>query len=114
MKMKVFWGTLLIGFAVLNVYAFVAGDLAGLVDYLTSLGPWGTLATVDLLIALVIGISWMWRDARARGIAPLPYALLTMATGSLGLLAYLARHGGPERHPAGAAGHRPDAGLGAA
>lgn len=90
--MKIVWIALLAGFAALNIYAFVAGDLAGLVNYLTTLGPWATLGIVDLLIALFIGMAWMWRDANVRGISPLPYVLLALATGSIGLLVYLVRY----------------------
>jgi uncharacterized membrane protein len=93
MKMKLLWGTLLVGFGALNIYGFVASDLAGLVAYFKNLGPWGIVATADLMIALLIGISWMWRDARAKGLSALPYIVLAIATGSIGLLAYLVRHG---------------------
>lgn len=100
MKMKALWRALLIAFAAVNVYALAAGGFAGLVAYLKDLGPWGMLATMDLLIALLIGVSWMWQDASAKGIAPLPYAVLTLASGSIGLLVYLIRHGGSanEKH----------------
>jgi predicted tellurium resistance membrane protein TerC len=90
--MKIIWIVLLAGFAAINIYAFMAGDLAGLVNYLTTLGPWATLGIVDLLIALFIGMAWMWRDAQGRGISPMPYLLLTLATGSIGLLVYLVRY----------------------
>ena len=33
----------------------------------------------------------MWRDARAKGVNPLPYVVITLLTGSLGILLYLAR-----------------------
>jgi hypothetical protein len=92
MKTKLLWIALFIEFAAINVYAFAAGGLAALGDYLSGLGPWGILATADLVTALLLGIVWMWRDARAKRVAPLPYALLTLATGSLGLLWYLIRH----------------------
>ncbi len=96
MNRKEFWLILLVLFAGINVFAFVFGTLGGLGVYLRDLGPWGILATSDLLIALIIGIGWMWSDARRRGITPLPYLLLTLATGSLGLLVYLTRFGIPE------------------
>jgi hypothetical protein len=99
MTMKALWGTLLIGFAVLNVHALAAGDgIAGFIDYLRDLGPWGVVAAADLLLALATGVYWMWHDARAKGVAPLPYAVLTAASGSVGLLVYLVRHGGSLRH----------------
>lgn len=93
MKIKALWFALLIAFAALNVYVFAADDLVGLVSYLRNLGAWGVLATIDLLIALLIGVWWMWQDARAKGVAPIPYVILTLVTGSLGLLVYLVRHG---------------------
>lgn len=89
------WTVLLVAFVGVNLYALTAGGGAGLIAYLRSLGPWGALATADLLIALLIGISWTAKDARARGINPLPFTLLTLATGSAGLLFYLVRHGRP-------------------
>jgi hypothetical protein len=92
MTAKVIWAVLLVAFAALNVYAMLAGGLAGFGDYLSGLGPWGILATADLLIALLIGVVWMWRDARLKGVSALPYTFLTLATGSLGLLLYLIRH----------------------
>ena len=95
--MKYVWIVLLIGFVALNVYAFVAGDWAGLKVFLSDLGPWGTLAVVDLLIALLMAVAFMWRHATARGISPLPYAVLTLLTGSIGVLIYLVRYWELER-----------------
>ncbi|HXG29170.1 MAG TPA: DUF2834 domain-containing protein [Nevskiales bacterium] len=46
---------------------------------------------LDLVIACLILIVWMFRDAPERGINPWPYALLTLAGGSLGVLVYLIR-----------------------
>jgi hypothetical protein len=82
------------------------GDLAGFASYLEHLGPWGVLATVDLLAALSVGVAWTWMDARQKGLSPWPWALLTLGTGSVGLLGYLARHGGPPRRPVLDAGGR--------
>src|SRR5688500_14204798 len=95
------WTAALVGFGALNVYAFAAGGLPGLVDYLGRLGPWGILAPVDLLLALLVGVHWIRRDARTRGVSPLPFLALTLATGSLGLLLYMAIHGGRGAAPAG-------------
>ena len=66
MKMKVLWWTLFVGFGSINVYAAVVGGLDGIGDYLRDLGPWGVVATVDLLTALFVGVVWMWRDARVK------------------------------------------------
>ncbi len=46
---------------------------------------------IDLCIALTMVIAWMWRDARARGISPIPFVVLTLTLGSIGPLAYLVR-----------------------
>jgi hypothetical protein len=92
MNTKVLWIVLFVGFATINLYALIAGGFAALGEYLRNLGAWGLLATADLLMALLLAVVWMWRDARAKRVAPLPYALLTLATGSLGLLLYLIRH----------------------
>lgn len=90
---KVVWAAGFIGFAALNVWAIAVGGLSGFVDYLTTLGPFGVLATVDLLIALLIGMVFVVRNAGARSIDARPYLILTLVTGSLGLLGYLARRG---------------------
>lgn len=46
---------------------------------------------IDLVIALSFVIAWMWRDARARGLSPLPYIALTLVLGSIGPLIYAIR-----------------------
>jgi hypothetical protein len=112
-KARLLWIALLVEFAALNVYLLSTHDWAGILTFLGNLGPWGTLAVVDLLIALGIGIAWMWRDARLRGIAPLPYAALTVFTGSLGMLAYLVRYGLGEA-PSAASGRNTSASMGCA
>ena len=66
---------------------------------------------VDLVIALSLIIAWMVRDARARGVSPFPYVLLTLALGSVGPLVYLIRRLATDApaHPATSmarAGHR--------
>lgn len=90
MESRTKWGLTLVGFVGLNVWAMVRGGWSGFLTYLSTLGPYGVLASVDLVIALFIGAWWIWRDARSRGVSPWPYVLLTAFTGSVGLLAYLA------------------------
>ncbi len=51
------------------------------------------LATVDLVVALVIGMVFVVRHAGRRGFDARPFLLLTLLTGCLGLLGYLARFG---------------------
>ena len=63
-------------------------------------GPWGIIEPhfqtfgagqvfADLVIALSLAMVWMWHDARARGISPWPWIVLTLASGSFGPLLYL-------------------------
>ena len=49
----------------------------------------GAQVFADLLIALVLVMTWMWRDARAAGRNPWPWIVATLAFGSFGPLAYL-------------------------
>lgn len=57
---------------------------------------------IDLIIALTIVIGWMWRDAKARGISPIPYVVMTLFLGSIGPLVYLFRREATEAHPVSA------------
>src|SRR5262249_44102161 len=56
---------------------------------------------VDLIIALTMVLVWMWRDARARGLSPVPYAVITLFLGSIGPLIYLIRREATEAPPVG-------------
>jgi Terpene cyclase DEP1 len=51
--------------------------------------PGSTQITVDLVIACAIAMGFVARDCRSHGRAWWPWAVLTAAGGSLGLLAYL-------------------------
>ena len=63
-------------------------------------GYWGVIAPhfqsfggaqvfADLVIALVLFLMWMWRDAKATGRNPWPWIVITLAAGSFGPLVYL-------------------------
>lgn len=60
------------------------GLFAGQLDDLA-----GMQVLADLVIALVLFLAWMWRDARRQGRNPWPWAVLTLAAGSFGPLLYL-------------------------
>jgi hypothetical protein len=92
MNRRLIWTTLAIGFAALNVWALAVDGIDGIVDYLAALTPIGMVASVDLLLALVVGLVLLWRHAAASRVDGRPFVVLTLLTGSLGLLAYLARH----------------------
>jgi hypothetical protein len=80
----------LLGFAVLTGYAVYAHGYVGFFQLM--LANVATLTgLVDLCIALTLIVVWMWNDARARGVSPIPYALLTLLLGSVGPLVYLLR-----------------------
>ncbi len=49
----------------------------------------GMQVLADLVIALGLFCTWMWRDAKAHGRQPLPWVLLTLVVGSFGPLLYL-------------------------
>jgi hypothetical protein len=51
--------------------------------------PGSMQITADLVIACAIGIGFIARDSRAQGRPWWPWALLTLLTGSIGLLAWL-------------------------
>ena len=86
------WGLtiLLLGFLDLTAYAVYVHGLVGLFELATANAVTILLFT-DLMIALTLAMVWMWRDARDRGVSPLPYVALTLALGSVGPLLYLIR-----------------------
>ena len=90
--MRTIWAILLIAFAALNLYALASAGAGALIVYPTTLPTWGVVATVDLVLALCVGMYWMVLDARRRGVSATPFIILTLLTGSVGLLAYLAMH----------------------
>jgi len=89
MKLRTF--SLVAVFAAFTIYtAFVVADhgYTGFIS-LAMAGGWGLPIFVDLVIALTLFLIWMVPDARGRGIPAAPYAILVLAAGSIGALAYL-------------------------
>jgi len=85
-------GLVLLAFADLNAYVIWRYGYLGFLELVTANAA-TTAALVDLTIALTLVAVWMWRDARRRGVSPLPYVALTAVLGSIGPLAYLVVHG---------------------
>jgi hypothetical protein len=79
------------GFVFLNLWAVTTGGLSRLVDLFADANPWAILFAVDLSISLGLVLTWMARDARARGQSIAGWIALTLATGSIGPLLYLLR-----------------------
>ena len=84
---------LLCDFTALTAYAVAEYGIVGVFAAAFANVATITLA-VDLTIALSLVIAWMWQDARARGVSPIPYVVLTLGLGSIGPLLYLIRRAG--------------------
>jgi hypothetical protein len=51
--------------------------------------PWAMQMLLDLTIVLVLFLFWAYGDARQRGLPYWPFAVATVALGSIGALGYL-------------------------
>ena len=99
MRPWLFWALTIdfVGFTAFTGYILMEYGM-GWVDVAFA-NPVSTLVTVDLFIALSMVLTWLYADAKARGVNPWPYILLTLGTGSVGTLLYLVvreRPGAPE------------------
>ncbi len=77
--------------AVFSAFTFWVLAQTGLVGFYEQLlgTPAGMQVFGDIAIALVLVLSWRWRDAAAHGRRFWPYAIVTLALGSIGPLLYL-------------------------
>jgi hypothetical protein len=80
----------LLGFLALTGYAVYQHGYVGFFEW-ANYNSATRLMFVDLAIGLTLILAWMWNDARSRGLSVLPYAVLTLAFGAAGPLAYLIR-----------------------
>lgn len=78
----------LIPFLLLTLYAIVEVGYAGIFEHFI-IGPAGWQIFADLVIALVMVLIWLYRDARQRGRNPWPWIVGTLFTGSIAPLLYL-------------------------
>ena len=79
---------ILFPFSLLSLYAMAEVGYLGLFEYqLQSPAGWQVLA--DLVVALVLVLSWMVPDAKRSGRNPVPWVVLTLLSGSFGPLLYL-------------------------
>ena len=79
---------LLIPFAVLTGYALMQVGYWGIIDYHRH-SPAGWQVITDLVIALILVLSWMIPEARRNGHNPWPWVIGTLLTGSIAPLCYL-------------------------
>ncbi|MGB0560430.1 MAG: hypothetical protein ACPGVO_01325 [Spirulinaceae cyanobacterium] len=80
---------LLIPFSVLSVYAVTQVGYFGILDY-HRYSPAGWQVFSDLVISLVLLLTWLIPEAKKAGRNPWLWALLTVLLGSIGPLLYLA------------------------
>ncbi len=93
---------LLIPFSLLTLYAvFEVGNI-GIFDYHRH-SPAGWQVFADLVVALILVLSWLVVDARKSGRNPWPWVVATLFLGSIGPLLYLALSGKRAPVAAGAA-----------
>jgi hypothetical protein len=89
---KVLVAVVLAAFLALHVYAFqVDGLIDGFITMFRNMNGWSMVLVADLFIALAMVATWIVRDAKKRGVSPIPYVALTLTTGSIGALLYLLR-----------------------
>jgi hypothetical protein len=91
-KARIGIGLVLLAFADLNAYVVWKYGFVGFIELVTA-NIATIAAVVDLGIALTLVTVWLWKDAKARGVSPLPYVALTATLGSVGPLLYLLVHG---------------------
>jgi len=80
--------TVTTAFSAFTFWVLAQTGLAGFYEQLLRT-PAGMQVFADIAIALVLVLAWMWRDAHASGRRFWPYAVLTLALGSIGPLLYL-------------------------
>jgi hypothetical protein len=99
-RKQILLGLALADFTALTAFAVWQYGYVGVLQLAFS--SWASaLIAVDLVIALGLVLIWMIGDSRQRGLAFLPYAVLTLAFGSVGPLLYLIRRESRAAAPAG-------------
>lgn len=81
------WG-MLVPFLLLTAYAVYQVGFVGIFMYQT-LSPAGWQVFFDLVIALVLVLTWLIPDARRLGRNPWPWVIGTLFTGVIAPLAYI-------------------------
>ncbi len=79
---------LLIPFSLLTLYALSEVGYVGIFDYHRH-SPAGWQVFADLVVALILVLSWMVPEAKKAGHNPWPWVVATLFLGSIGPLLYL-------------------------
>lgn len=90
-KQLLLW-CVLFDFVALTAYTIVTEGYATFVPIawdFANASFWGLQIIIDFLLAVAIGLGFVFTDARARDINPWPFVALTLTLGSIGLLGYL-------------------------
>ncbi len=89
-KVWMFPAALSTGFFAWTLYAVLAeGPLGFWTEHSRNL--WGNQIWFDLLLAAGVGLTFLIPEARRSGMRPVPWAIAVICTGSIGLLAMMAR-----------------------
>ncbi len=81
---------LCLDFVGMSIWVIIEMGYVGVFEWVFST-PAGWLTMADMGIALGLVSIWLYRDATARGVSPVPYLVLTAGLGSAGPLLYLIR-----------------------
>lgn len=79
---------ILMPFTALTIWAVAQVGLIGIFEHLFQ-SPAGWQVFIDLVIALVLVLSWLIPEAQKAGRNPWPYVIATLLAGSFGPLLYL-------------------------
>ena len=83
---------ILVPFSALSIYALYKVGYWGIIDYHLH-SPAGWQVFTDLVIACILLLTWLIREAKQRHINPWPFVVMTIFLGSFGPLLYLLMHG---------------------
>ena len=86
------WPLVLVVFGVYTADIVIHHGYTGFLGVAMEAG-WGQQVFIDLCIALFIGLGFLIKDARQKGIAAWPFVIATVFLGSIGPLMYLSYRG---------------------
>jgi|JI7StandDraft_1071085.scaffolds.fasta_scaffold325851_1 hypothetical protein len=84
----VFFSVALLAFSALTAWCFIRPDLLDIALEMIK-NPVGLQVSADLIVSMSILLGFIWKDARKRGISPLPYVLFGLTCGSFSPLLYM-------------------------